>query len=68
MRNETRQSTVEPSVIPWTEARALSRARIDVDASRTAQLDHIRGAVDAGRLPDQAVEALIAAGWTELDD
>lgn len=68
MAYETQNPTLARPVIEWSEGRALSCARVDVDASRAQQLDQIRDAIDAGRLPDQAVDALIAAGWTELDD
>ena len=68
MAYETQNPTLEPRSIDWSEGRALSIARVDADASRAQQLGQIRDAIDADRLPDEAVDALIAAGWTELDD
>lgn len=56
------------NVLPWTEDLALRAARVDRTRSREDQLAQIRDSIDADDLPEQAVDALIDAGWIELDD
>jgi len=54
--------------VPQTEDLALRIARVDRDAPRDRQLEQIRDAIDEGRLYEPQIEALIAAGWTELEE
>ena len=52
----------------WTAELALTACRALDLPTREGQVDRIRDAVDDGLLPLQAVEALVAPGWTELDE
>lgn len=55
--------------VDWTEDLALRAARVNRLLPRGKQLEAIRNAVDApDGLPEAAVEALVAAGWTELEE
>lgn len=50
----------------WTADLALLATRAMDLPTREEQVERIRDAVDEGVLPEQAVDALVAAGWTEL--
>lgn len=53
----------------WTPELALRACRADdFPHHSTEQLERIRDAIDDDLMPPAAVDALIAAGWTELDD
>lgn len=52
--------------VPWTAAMALRAARATGRMSRAERLERIRDAADEGRLPDAAVDQLIAHGFPEL--
>lgn len=54
--------------VPWTEDLALRAARVDRSMRRPRQVAAIRNAIEQDRLPDAGVQALIRAGWTELND
>ena len=54
-------------VVPWTEDMALRVAGV-TGLSREEAVAGIRDAIDDDRLPEDAVYALIAAGWSELSD
>jgi len=55
-------------VVPWTEDIALRAARVDRSLPRAKQVEAIRNAVDADNgLPEAAVDALVRAGWRELE-
>lgn len=56
--------------VTWTAELALKVAQAGgyPEHARAAAVDRIRDAIDDGRLPAAAVDALVAAGWTELDD
>ena len=53
-------------VVPWTADRALRFVGVPEGASEGEKLAAIRDAIDSDRLPEEAVDALIAAG--ELPD
>lgn len=55
-------------VVPWTADLALRVAGVSPDDARDVAVAKIRDAVDNDDLPEDAVDALIAAGWTELED
>ena len=66
--------TIEPSdsetmidEAPWTGEKALTHVGVDSSAPREKQVAHLRRAIDDGRLARQAIAALIADGWTELE-
>jgi hypothetical protein len=56
-------------LVEWTEGLALRVAGVSPDRTRDDgdAIDGLRDAIDADRLPGEAVEVLIAAGWP-LDD
>lgn len=56
------------TTVPWTAELALRVVKPEPDASREQVLADIRDAIDDDRLPPGAVDALITAGWVELDD
>jgi hypothetical protein len=49
-------------VVPWTAALALKVAGVNGD-ERPEALAKVRDAIDDDRLPLEAVDVLIAAGW-----
>lgn len=54
-------------IVPWTAELAM-RVAGAAGLERDQALEQIRDAIDTDRLPPAAVDALIAAGWTELSD
>lgn len=52
-------------VLEWTPELALRAAGQRLD--RAGQVAAIRDAVDDGTLSEEAVDVLIAAGWTKLE-
>lgn len=54
--------------VPWTEELACRSLRVPAGASRETKLAAFRRALAEGdeRLPDEAVSALIRAGYREL--
>lgn len=55
-------------LVPWTEQMALRRVRVDDRLPREKQVAQLRDAIDDDVIPEDAVDALIDAGWWELDD
>lgn len=55
-------------VVPWTADRALRFVGVPADASDGEKRAAIRDAIDADRLPEAAVDALIAAGELPEDE
>lgn len=54
--------------VPWTEELACRSLRLPAGASRSVKLQAFRRALAQGdeRLPDEAVAALVRAGYREL--
>ena len=55
-------------VVPWSAELAVRAAGVNVRAPRAEQVQQLRDAIDDDALPDEAVDALVAGGWTELAD
>lgn len=75
MPDTPRQPLGPPVTVPWTAGMAIKAVRGHAgltgpefaELGRTGQVQAVRDAVDDDWLPEPAVDALVQAGWTELD-
>ncbi len=64
--NESRFTDGDFQVISWDADMALRLTGANKLPTRAAQVERLQDWINEGDLPDEAVDRLIDAGWTEL--